>query len=635
MLGGMAMRMAYALQLHRELDHDPLGRKNDKNAEFSFTDREIRRRTMWACFLMDRFNSSGTQRPTFANEENIKVQLPIKESHFQMEIPGPTENLDGEVPNPVSADGGQASNPKGNMGVAAYMIRLIAVWGRVIKHLNLGGKEEDPYPLWDPKSHFAELKKQVESFKESLPSSLQYSLENLKNHAAEKLANQFLFLHISYNQVILFMHRFAIPSTPGGRLPKEMPKQFINEAGPIAIEAANQISHLLNESSDHSVVAPFVGYCAFVSSTIHVWGIFSKSPKLEASSKRNLAHNVKYLSKMKKHWGMFHFMAENLKDIYRQYADAALRGPLTPGAGTQDGNIFQYGDWFNKYPHGVSGTDYEDPAAEIKRESGNDAALSQKSDLQSVEDFFNSLSRPARVEHQRKATKKHSKNSTHQDHPAIPIKPDLTPDPNNQFHHYHQHPQTPLLNLPISAHQQPHPLASSAFSQQLQSANPYPIHHTTFPHAYTSDHVLGLPQSANAGLLPHLDRHLVFGAYAGMDPTATTSGSTLDALTQSNHPSHNPNHTASSGISWDGELDFASAGIFAGGAEGDEYGIGELQSSAWFMPFNLHPPDIGEDGGEGLGLGFGAMGGYVGMDVSRADEGRGMGGMIGGGGQGT
>ena len=482
MLGGMAMRMAYALQLHRELDHDPLGRGVGKDAELSFTDREIRRRTMWACFLMDRFNSSGTERPTFANEENIKVQLPIKESYFQTEIPGTTENLDGDVPNSKLPNEGQTSNSDENMGVAAFMIRIIAIWGRVIKYLNLGGKERDPYPMWDTKSQFTDLKRQIESFKESLPSSLQYTSENLKSHAAEKIANQFLFLHISHNQVLLFMHRFAIPCTPGGRLPKEMPKQFVNEAGPIAIEAANQISHLLNESSGHSVVAPFAGYCAFLSSTIHVWGIFSKSPKLEASSKRNLAHNVKYLSKMKKHWGMFHFMAENLKDIYRQHADAVLRGPVTLREGTQDAGIFQYGDWFNKYPHGVSGTDYEDPAIEIKKESGDDAALSQKSDLQSVEDFFTSLSRPTRIETQRKATKKQGKTNMHQDQQPQPIKPETAPDPNQIQYQHPNHP--PLLDLHMSTQHQPYPLASSPFPQQPPSTPLYPTTHTPFPPPY-------------------------------------------------------------------------------------------------------------------------------------------------------
>lgn len=107
--GGQALRMAYALQLHRELDRDPLGRSNEKVSELSFTDREIRRRTMWACVLMDRFNSSGSERPPIGNEKFLHIQLPIKETHFQMEIPGPTEDLHGSVPNPV---------PQGEIGRA-------------------------------------------------------------------------------------------------------------------------------------------------------------------------------------------------------------------------------------------------------------------------------------------------------------------------------------------------------------------------------------------------------------------------------------------------------------------------------------------------------------------------------------
>lgn len=52
MLGGMAQRMAYALQLHKDLGHDTSSRASANNTELSFTDREIRRRTMWACFMV-------------------------------------------------------------------------------------------------------------------------------------------------------------------------------------------------------------------------------------------------------------------------------------------------------------------------------------------------------------------------------------------------------------------------------------------------------------------------------------------------------------------------------------------------------------------------------------------------------
>jgi hypothetical protein len=568
MLGGMAMRMAYALQLHRELDHDPLVRLKDKSSELSLTDREIRRRTMWACFLMDRFNSSGTERPPFASEESIEVQLPIKESHFQMEIPGPTETLDGSVPNPVVADAGQVSDPKENMGVAAYLIRIIALWGRVIKYLNLGGKSKDPHPIHHPDSQFAALKRQAGEYRASLPESLQYNAENLQTHAAEKLANQFLFLHVTYYQVILFLHKFAVPATSDVNLPNDMSKEFLSEAAHTAIEAATQISSILRETTDHLVAAPFVGYSAFVSSTVHIWGIFSKNPKLEASSKRNLGYNIKYLSMMKKYWGMFHYMVENLKDIYRQHEDTARKGSVPPEPIIKkEGAIFQYGDWFNKYPHGVSGTDYEDPAIEIKKESGNDAALSQKSDLQSVEEFFTTLSHapPARIETQRKATKRQPKGTVHQttsqsvigNKNTVPVSHQQT-QPHNQA----------LLNMPLhqtSQHHR-HSIDAALYSQSLYS------HHQALPLQY------------QPALIPlHQSSHLqdTFGGYSGTPSLDALTGGTLAGDLSS---------------LWDTQMDFSNLGGASMGT-----GYGDISSSAWFMPFNLHPPDIGADG-EFIGL---------------------------------
>ncbi|KAF2773906.1 hypothetical protein EJ03DRAFT_264288, partial [Teratosphaeria nubilosa] len=397
MFGGMAQRMAYALQLHKDLDHDPkLRRGSDSKSqgELTFTDREIRRRTMWSCFLMDRFNSSGTDRPIFVTEQYIVAQLPIKESYYQMEISGPTEDLNGNVPNPVQPGTGQLANARENMGVAAYLVRLVAIWGRLIHYLNLGGKDRDQQPMWAEESTFQSIKRAAEQWKNALPDSLQYTPENLQNHSSEKLANQFLFLHIVYNQIILFMNRFALP-IPGARpvFPQEMPTEFIRAASRAALDAANQVSALVHEAMDHFLVAPFAGYCAYYSSTVHIHGAFSKNAQLEASSKQNLAWNVKYLTKMKKYWGMFHFMTENLRDLYRRHADYARSdaGQAKASPSDADTSIFQYGDWFDRYPHGVSGTDYEEPSTEVKKEPGADAVLGQESDLQSVEEFFSKL----------------------------------------------------------------------------------------------------------------------------------------------------------------------------------------------------------------------------------------------------
>src|SRR5690242_13017928 len=112
---------------------------------------------------------------------------------------------------------------------------------------------------------------------------------------------------------------------------------------------------------------------------------------------------------MKKYWGMFQYVAENLKDLYRQHADAQSKGPVASADGKSKSSIFQYGDWFDRYPHGVSKTDYEDAAEPTINEPGTDAVLGEKSDLQSVEDFFASLSPPSKAAQRKQARKMKAK----------------------------------------------------------------------------------------------------------------------------------------------------------------------------------------------------------------------------------
>ena len=591
MFGGMALRMAYALQLHRELAHDPLSQKNDK---LSCTDREIRRRTMWACFLMDRFNSSGTERPASANENNIKIQLPIKESYFQMEIPGPTESLDGGKLVSVETQNNGSADPRSNMGVAAYIIRIIALYGRLVKYINLGGRERDGHPVWDAKSQFAELRKQAEGFRTSLPASLQNTPENLKKHAVERLANQFLMIHIAANQVMLFLHRFAIPTAPGGSFPKETPKAFVAEAKTIAIDAANNISSLLDDAIEHHVTAPFTGYCAFMSSAVHVWGVFSKNPTLEASSKANLARNVKYLQRMKKHWGMFHYISQNLKDIYQRHADVS-RGAVNPES-APPAPIFQYGDWFQKYPHGVSDTDYEGPAdstSQVKQEAANVTNQNQKSDLQSVEDFFHKLSPPTRVLHTKKAPKKRSRsgNQAEQLQPLQPIK--TGSQPNLQQHHHSNEP--PQAMLPLSAPIVQSPISPTSYTpqqqQQQQPQNLYTPRHAMFPQTY--DLLPMTPTHNNTSFPQPLERHVLYGGYTGAD-SVPTAVSALNGFTPTsetlNTAMHNPSAPQNPMWNATNAMDMQQQMMAAG------QGYGDMAAGAWFLPFNMDPPDIGHEG---------------------------------------
>lgn len=148
-LGGMATRMAHALQLHKEAEHDPAGKAiHVQHPDYihegglmggfmSFTDKEIRRRCMWACFVMDRFTSSGTERPCLINEAEIEIQLPVHDRNLQLDAPAITEQLDGGVKDPSDIPGEEKlAKAAGSMGIGAYAVRAVAIFGRAVKYLN-------------------------------------------------------------------------------------------------------------------------------------------------------------------------------------------------------------------------------------------------------------------------------------------------------------------------------------------------------------------------------------------------------------------------------------------------------------------------------------------------------------------
>ncbi|EED20053.1 C6 transcription factor, putative [Talaromyces stipitatus ATCC 10500] len=578
--GGQALRMAYALQLHHEVDHDSLGQKG-KLSDLSFTDREIRRRTMWASFLMDRYNSSGSQRPPIGNEKFIQIQLPVKESHFLMEIPGPTEDLNGDVPNPIPKGQGQVSDPKANMGVSAYIIRAIVIWGHIVDYLNLGGKKKEPVPLWDPASGYTRLKQEIDNFALSLPSSLVFNSDNLQVHAAEKIANQFIFLHIIIHQNILFLNQFAIPLAPGGRPPKGMPKSFLSDAGRAAVEAAHHISMLIDQASGYSLTVPFAGYCAYSASTVHIWGIFSKNAQLEARSKENLRHTYRYLNKMKRYWGMFHYMVESAKDRYRQFADAAIRGlPAQPNSTDEAPSMFQYGDWFDKYPHGVSSSHWDGPETNRRREIGADAVMGQRPDLQSVEDFFASLSpNQSNIgprKHQKLARRNSRQASSIQTTPLSQPSADVDQQSTTSRYKQQQEPQllgkTPVGSTPTTVidPETPYPNFNG---QDIFAAPPQSFNMPTFDYSMMPD------------FLPQLDRHFVHGAYTGTDLSSLAA----DHLNFMSTPTDNTSNPSNANSNANNSV---SATIWT-----DPFtpsGTGEFhQPSAWFLPFNLDPFSTG------------------------------------------
>lgn len=390
-LGGQAIRMAYALQLHKNLEHDPLA-SGDQKVKLSFIDREIRRRTMWACFLLDRFTSSTIERPAFITEASIEVPLPVNERFFELDMPVHSEYLDGTpAPEPTAnapANGGDTAT---NLGLAACMIRAVAGWGRALAYINSGGLAADSEPAWSEKSRFAGLLRENEELVQRLPSSYQWSKDNLEVQVTEKTAPQYLLLHTTIPLITVFLNQGCASALQANGV-QDAPKDFLAKTSTRTFAAASRISQVLREGDEGqiSINAPFAGYSAFTSTSVQLLAMASASPQLKTSAEANCSINVKYMRRLMRHWGMFHWMVEDIRRQYKTSHEVSRKGAA--GAAGPIPPLLQYGDWFQQYPYGIADSDMMDPSVGRKHGKGEDGVLELKSELQSVEDFFSTLS---------------------------------------------------------------------------------------------------------------------------------------------------------------------------------------------------------------------------------------------------
>lgn len=630
-LGGQAIRMAFALQLHLDLDHDP---QKKSGTPLTFVDREIRRRIMWACYVMDRFNSSGTDRPTFIKDEAIKIPLPVKEQNFIYSMPAHTENLQGDIPNAASLEEGGQIDARENMGVAAYIIKTLSIWGRAIMHINQGGKDADTRLMWEEDSEYAKIVQDAEAMELSLPAALQYSQDNLHTHATEGTVNQFVFLHVAIQANILFLNRLAMGPDPKFQQ-QGVPTTFVSKAGKRAFQTASRVSELLKDAEAYpNINAPFLGYCAYLSSTVHIYGSFTDSQTIKNTSEHHLGTNIKFFQAKKRGWAYLNSLLENLRLQYRDTSDAHRNGAL---ADFPSPKILQYGDWIDAFPNGLSESDWIDPTYLKKKEKGEDAVLEQKPELQTVEDFFTTLTPPSRdasgrsnsMSLKRKATvgAKRKASMSARDHHSQHLQPLMTglttPEEIARLQQQHgtHYPGATLGGQTSGA---------AAFSSlsAVPHANTYgpaisPISPVAVGHGHFANHQHDMYNEVMAMQLAQaqqeqnlLQTHPMlggqFGAPQGMDPTAAATAALMDGLPGWTNGGDNGGSREDSRGGGGGNV--AQPPHNGGGAPDTSHGnphhtvYGHDPSNSWFSlgAYGLDTTEVGDVGGM-TGMGFGSL----------------------------
>ncbi|KAF2970687.1 hypothetical protein GQX73_g2936 [Xylaria multiplex] len=164
--------------------------------------REIRRRIMFSCFILDRMLACGKHRVSIIRGEDLDIQLPCSEDKFDLAIEVQTGRL-----NQLERTGSDDS-------VLSRFIQLVSLWGEISKYSSRGGRIEDTHPPWHPESDFYNLTKALEAFDSSLPSTFTFSRSNYFKHENHQASSTFVLLHMLRFVCLIMLHREYVPFVP-------------------------------------------------------------------------------------------------------------------------------------------------------------------------------------------------------------------------------------------------------------------------------------------------------------------------------------------------------------------------------------------------------------------------------------
>lgn len=285
---GIAMRLAQSMGLAYEDDPDnrafkpAISRKDGKNIRENAIEKEVRRRTFWSCFVMDRMLSAGKYRPIMISTEQLRVQLPCSDDQFLFVHDVRTGFLNKNWPAPIN-------DAVIDDGVLSRYIRLVEIFGRFSEWSYAGGRRTETLPPWDRSTEFFKLRQELANFHAALPSNLTFTEANLSAHIEKRNATTYASMHTLYSLCLIMLHREYIPfiplrcRKPQGPLDEptfpedkfRIPEGFWEESAKEIFKAARDIADIVRTCQDNNALpeSPQIGFAVWQAAFVCVYAV--------------------------------------------------------------------------------------------------------------------------------------------------------------------------------------------------------------------------------------------------------------------------------------------------------------------------------------------------------------------------
>ncbi|GJN76179.1 fungal specific transcription factor [Purpureocillium lilacinum] len=351
MLMANAIGMATALELHREVD---------TQAPIGLADRELRRRLFWTCYILDRFLTCGSKRPSLIRDKGIALRLPSWS-------PSPSAlPIDGEFFQRGSNVQYFHGNGKKSQGSTGMLIDITRILGITNRYLAAGGVKGDSHFPWHSLSTLSKIRQELDFW----ASGAGEMFSGLHVLFRQPEATILVLGKFIYHLIHCLVYRPFLPIDLAELAGNGQHQSWQIEATNMCFLHANAIAELIDFARQASTIEwpAIVGYCICTAATVHIHGThYTNTSALGESnvfsqSSESLSREMQTLSELQYAWANVQHERDTLQGIYNAHGELvnAMLGSAmryTPG--------FHLEDFFDRYSNigGPGGKSFRfDPA---------------------------------------------------------------------------------------------------------------------------------------------------------------------------------------------------------------------------------------------------------------------------------
>lgn len=213
--------------------HDPPV-TDDLWASNRFVDREIERRTVWCCFILDRYLCADRDYPGWMQGKRLgrKLQLPCSDKAFNNGRSRRTRKLrendeqyaarrrylreKAQRSQDLSSTSYEESEWEvgEQEGELSLYLQIVDVYGDIIQWSCDDGRRKEIHPPWHPESEFKPLESRLNELQRQLPRDFQLTPLNTRNHYYSNTPRHYVSIHSLHMLSTVALYREYMAFTP-------------------------------------------------------------------------------------------------------------------------------------------------------------------------------------------------------------------------------------------------------------------------------------------------------------------------------------------------------------------------------------------------------------------------------------